>query len=77
MVQITEVNIIHIDKTEESWLIEGEILFEDLTTPFSVTYSPDYDELEDLELEIDPGRFDKTQLKEMIVDAAYEFDESF
>lgn len=71
MLQITEVNVISIDKSDETWAIEGEILFEsDLTTAFSVNYSPDYDELEDLEIEIEPGRYDKHLLKEMIVSAA-------
>jgi len=76
MVNITEVNIISIDKSEESWAIEGEILFEsDLTTGFSVNFNPDYDELEDLEIEIDPGRYDGGALKEMIVGAALDYDE--
>lgn len=76
MVQISEVNVISIDKGDETWAIEGEILFEsDLTTPFSVAYNPDYDELEDLEVEINPGKYDRNVLKEMIVDAAMAYDE--
>ncbi len=76
MVQIVEVNIISIDKSEETWAIEGEILFEgNLTTAFSVSYNQEYDELEDLEIEIDPGKYDKALLKEMIVDATYSYDE--
>jgi hypothetical protein len=76
VIQISEVNIISIDKSEESWAIEGEILFEsDLTTPFSVNYMPDYDELENLEIEIVPGDFDGALLKGMIVDASYDCDE--
>jgi hypothetical protein len=76
MVQISEVSIISIDKGEESWAIEGEILFEsDLTTPFSVTYLPEEDELEDLEIEVNPGKYDKGLLKDMIVDAACAYDE--
>ncbi len=76
MISITEVTIISTDKSEESWAIEGEILFEgDLSSPFSVTYYPDDDELEELELEINPGNFDKHLLKEMIVESAHNFEE--
>lgn len=76
MVQITEVVIISIDKCDESWAIEGEILFEsDLTTPFSATYLPEDDEFEELEIEINPGKYDKKLLKEMIIDSAYNLDE--
>ena len=76
MVQINEVSIISIDKSDEPWAIEGEILFEeDLPTAFSVSYSPHDDELEDLEIEIIPGRYDKALLKEMIVQAAVQYDD--
>lgn len=76
MVQINEVSIISIDKSDEVWSIEGEILFEsDLTTAFSLTYDSEYDEIEDLELDINPGKYDQTVLKEMIVTATYEYDE--
>lgn len=76
MVQISEVTIFSIDKSDDNWAIEGEILFEsDLTTAFSVNYIPDDDELDDLEIEIIPGKYDKRELKEMILEAANEFDE--
>lgn len=76
MVTISEIVIISIDKTEESWAIEGEILFEsDLSSLFSATYYPADDEFEDLEIEITPGRFDKSLLKHMILAAAQEFEE--
>ena len=76
MVQVSEVNIISIDKSEESWAIEGEILFEsDLATPFSVNYLISEDELEDLEIEIIPGKYDVRLLKDMILTAAMEYDE--
>ncbi|MDR1532390.1 MAG: hypothetical protein LBS62_09460 [Clostridiales bacterium] len=76
MVQISEVNIISIDKGEDSWAIEGEILFEsDLTTAFSVTYIPEDDELEEMEIEVDPGKYDKALLKQMILEAACAYDE--
>jgi len=76
MVSITEVTIISADKSDSPWDIEGEILFEsDLSTPFSATYYPDDGEFEELEIEIDPGSYDKRQLKEMIAAAAAEFED--
>ncbi|MCL2674044.1 MAG: hypothetical protein FWE92_01785 [Defluviitaleaceae bacterium] len=76
MVQISEVVIISIDKNDDVWAIEGEIIFEsDLTAAFSVNYSTDEDDLEDLEIEIDPGKYDKKAFKEMLVEAAHEYDE--
>ena len=76
MVQITDVVIISADKTEEPWAIEGEIVFEsDLSTGFSVTYLSDDDEFEYLETEINPGKYDKKLLKEMILIALSELDE--
>lgn len=76
MVQITEVSIISIDKSDDSWAIEGEVTFEeDLSAGFEVTYLPDEDELEDLKLEINPGHYDKQELKQMIIDAALDYDE--
>ena len=76
MVQISEVSIISIDKSEDSWAIEGEILFEeDLSTAFEVTYLTEEDELEDLSMEIEPGDFDKEELKDMIIKAALEYED--
>lgn len=76
MIQISEVNIISIDKGEDSWAIEGEVLFEeDLSTAFEVTYILNDDELEDLALEINPGEFDKDVLKQMIISAANDYEE--
>lgn len=76
MVQITEVVIISADKSEEPWAIEGEILFEsDLSTGFSATYLTDDDEFDDLEIEINPGKYDKKLLKDMIILALNEFEE--
>lgn len=76
MLQITEVNIISIDKGEDSWAIEGEILFEeDLSSAFEVTYITEDDELEDFSLEIDITGYDPTTLKNMIVEAAKDFEE--
>lgn len=76
MIQITEVSIISIDKSDDSWAIEGEILFEeDLSTAFEATYLCDEDEIEDIFLELDPGVYDEKQLSQMIKAAAFEYDE--
>lgn len=76
MIQISDVSIISIDKGDDSWAIEGEVLFEeDLSTAFEVTYLSDEDELEDLSMEINPGEFDKGQLKDMIIKAALDFED--
>lgn len=75
-VQISNVSILSIDKSEDSWAIEGEILFEeDLSSDFAVTYILADDELEDFILEINPGVFDYELLKEMILEAAMEYEE--
>lgn len=76
MVQITEVSIISIDKSDDSWAIEGEILFEeDLSTAFEATYLCDDDEVVDLNLELEIGTFDTSLLEEIIKQAAEDFDE--
>ena len=73
--QISEVNILSMDKSDDSWAIEGEILFEsDLFSAFSVTYIPEYDDFENLEIEIVAGKYDKTLLKDMILDAVNDYD---
>lgn len=76
MIQITEVSIISIDKGEDSWAIEGEVLFEeDLSSAFEVTYIPDDDELEGFSMEIDVSGFDKKLLKEMIIKATVGYED--
>ena len=76
MVSITEVVIISIDKEDDFWDIEGEVLFEtDLASPFSAVYCPNDDDFEELELEINPGGYDKSLLKRMIIAAAEDCDD--
>ncbi len=78
MLQISEVCIISIDKSDDIWAIEGEIIFEDdLSTAFEVSYVQDEDELEELSMELDIDDFDKSKLKEMIIGAAIEYDDDF
>ncbi|MCL2593142.1 MAG: hypothetical protein FWD82_07225 [Defluviitaleaceae bacterium] len=76
MIEINEIIIISIDKDEEIWHIEGEIEFEsDFTTSFTVDYDEAEDELLHLELELNPGKYDKSLLKSMIIDAASEYED--
>lgn len=77
MLRITEVNIYSIDKGEDSWAIEGEILFEDdLTSAFEATYLVDEDELENLSLELDLEEdYDVRALKKWIVEAANDYED--
>lgn len=77
MLQISEVCIISIDKGEDSWAIEGEVMFEeDLSSAFEVTYLPDEDELEDFSMELTlADKFDFTILKDMIMNAATNFED--
>ncbi len=76
MVGINDVTIFSVDKGEEIWEIEGEIIFEgDLSTPFTATYAFDYDDLEEVSIEINPGPYDRSLLKEMILNAVNEAEE--
>ncbi|WP_352400076.1 hypothetical protein [Anaerotignum sp.] len=77
MLRITEVNIYSIDKGDDSWAIEGEILFEDdLTSAFEATYLAEEDELENLSLELDLEEdYDLRALKKWIVEAANDYED--
>ena len=76
MLQISEVRIISVDKHDGVWAIEGEILFEqDLGLAFFVSYDENHDEFDELELEMNPGKYDECVLKDMVLKAAQEFDE--
>lgn len=76
MIRITELYIISIDKSDDSWAIEGEVTFEeDLSSGFEVTYNLEEDELEGLILEVDPGKYNKNEFKALIIEAVNEFDE--
>ncbi len=77
MLQISEVNLISVDKSEESWEIEGEVIFEDdLSSGFAASYLAEEDEWEELslELEIEEG-FSMRVLKDMILSAIEEYEE--
>ncbi|MGN0136204.1 hypothetical protein [Anaerotignum sp.] len=77
MLQISEVNLISVDKSEESWAIEGEVIFEDdLSSGFAASYLAEEDEWEELslELEMEEG-FSMSMLKDMILSAIDEYEE--
>lgn len=77
MLQISEVNLISVDKSEESWEIEGEVIFEDdLSSGFAAIYLAEEDEWEELslELEMEEG-FSMSVLKDMILSAIEEYEE--
>jgi len=76
MVQITEVSIISIFKSDDCWSIEGDIIFEDdLESAFEATYLYDEDEIEELSLGLDIDGYDVRALYQMIKDAAEDFEE--
>ena len=76
MLQISEINIISIDKSEETWMIEGELIIEDeLSSAFEASYLPEADEMEELSLEMEFEDFDMETAKRMIADAANDYDE--
>lgn len=76
MVQICEINVLSVDKNDDYWFIDGEIVFEsDLNTSFSVRYLPYEDEMEGLELDLDPGKYDDRLLQEMILEATAGYDD--
>ena len=76
MVNIVDVNIISIDRNDDSWEIEGEIMFEgDLESDFSATYYPGDDELEQVQLDVVPGKYDKHLLKDMIIESSTGFED--
>ncbi len=77
MMQISEVNLISVDKSEEIWEIEGEVIFEDdLSSGFAASYLAEEDEWEELslELEMEEG-FSMSVLKDMILSAIEEYEE--
>ena len=77
MLQISKVNLISVDKSEESWEIEGEVIFEDdLASGFAASYLAEEDEWEELslELEMEEG-FSMSLLKDMILSAIEEYEE--
>ena len=77
MLQVTDVCIISADKSDNNWEIEGEVFFdEDLDAAFTATYINGEDEFENLSLELDITDYDEQILKNKILQALCEYEES-
>ncbi|HHW67922.1 MAG: hypothetical protein PWP07_918 [Epulopiscium sp.] len=75
VMNITEINIITVDKSDDVWLIEGEITFEEeLLTTFQANYNSITGEFEELDIETDPKDYDEDDLKEMILKAVENYE---
>lgn len=76
MIPIDEVCIISIDKSDDSWAIEGEIIYDDdIACPFEASYIAEDDEFEEITAEMDINEFDSEELKEKIKSAVFEYEE--
>lgn len=76
MISIEEVCIISIDKSEDIWDIEGEIIFDDdIACPFEASYVAQDDEFEQITAEMDLEEFDRDELLEKIKFAAFNYEE--
>lgn len=76
MIPIEDVCIISIDKSEDVWDIEGEIIYDDdLACPFETSYNTQDDEFEQITTEMDIAEFDKDELKEKMKFAAFNYEE--
>lgn len=76
MIPIDEVCIISIDKSDDSWAIEGEIIYDDdIACPFEASYIAEDDEFEEITAEMDINEFDPEELKEKIKSAVFEYEE--
>lgn len=77
MLHIAEVIIYSMDKGEESWAIEGEVVFEDdINAPFEASYLFEEEEWESLSLELDIDEtYSLSATKKAILEAAQQFDE--
>ncbi len=73
MIPIDEVCIISIDRSDDVWTVEGEIIYDDdIACPFEASYIAEDDEFEELTAEMDISEFDPSELKEKIKAAIFE-----
>ena len=76
MIPIDDVCIISIDKSEEVWAIEGEIIYDDdIACPFEASYLAEDDEFEGISAEADLDEFDYDELKDKIKASIMEYEE--
>jgi len=73
---LSEIVIISVDRSESAWPIEGEAIFEgDFTTDFAATFYPDDNEVEGLEFDIRPEKYDAELFVQLLVSAILDFEE--
>ncbi len=76
MIPIDDVCIISIDKSDDVWSIEGEIIYDDdITCPFEASYIAEDDEFEDITAEMSLGEFDSYELREKLRAAILDYEE--
>lgn len=76
MIPIDEVCIISIDKSDDTWAIEGEIIYdEDIACPFEASYIVPDDEFEQISAETDLDEFDKDELLEKMKAAIFSYED--
>jgi len=76
MIPIDEVCIISIDKSDDTWAIEGEIIYdEDIACPFEASYIAPDDEFEQISAETDLDEFDKDELLEKMKAAIFGYED--
>ena len=76
MIPIDEVCIISIDKSDDTWAIEGEIIYdEDIACPFEASYIAQDDEFEQISAETDLDEFDKDELLEKMKAAIFSYED--
>ncbi|GFI62490.1 hypothetical protein IMSAG049_01674 [Clostridiales bacterium] len=76
MIPVDDICIISVDKSEDVWEIEGEIIYDDdIACPLAVSYLAEDDEFERITTEIDIDMFDEYELKEKIKKAVFDYEE--
>ena len=76
MIPIDEVCIISIDKSEDVWSIEGEIIYDDdIACPFAEYYIAEDDEFEEITTDADISGFDPDEMREKIKAAVLEYED--
>lgn len=76
MIPIDDVCIISIDKSEDVWAVEGEIIYDDdIACPFAASYLAEDDEFDEITAEMDISEFDPEELKEKIKKASLEYED--
>ena len=76
MISVDDICIISIDKSEDVWAIEGEIIYDDdIACPFEASYAVEDDELEEITAEMDIDNFDSDELISKIKAAMFDYED--